>query len=111
MPKHRRKGDSIVDTAPNEPIPGKCAVCGLSDARALMSVELPGGERATLCGSHALMHRRAGAMAKTIHELQDSLAERRDGDRRGGPGEVDELAEALSAAFTRDRRGADRRLS
>lgn len=110
MPKHRAaKGvDSIMDAAP---IAGKCAVCGLSDARALVLVDLPGGERAALCGSHALMNRRAGAMAKTVHELRASLAERRDTDRRGGPGEVDELAEALTAAFTRERRGADRRLS
>ncbi|MBS2017345.1 MAG: hypothetical protein JST00_30960 [Deltaproteobacteria bacterium] len=109
MPKHRgaKRVDPIVEAAP---VSGHCAVCGLSDARALVLVELAGGERATLCGSHSLMHRRAGAMARTIHELQRSLADRRETDRRG-TGEVDELAEALTAAFTRERRGADRRLS
>jgi len=109
MPKPRAaKMSSIVEKAP---ISGKCAVCGLSDARALVLVDLSGGERATLCGSHELMNRRAGAMAKSIHELQEALGDRRDMDRRGGPGEVDELAEALTAAFTRNRRGADRRAS
>lgn len=112
MAKHRaakvQSQPAIVEKAP---ISGQCAVCGLADARALVLVELAGGERATLCGSHELMNRRAGKMARTIHELQDALGDRRDTDRRGGPGEVDELAEALTAAFTRNRRGADRRAS
>ncbi len=92
-------------------VKGRCAVCGITDSRALVTVDLPGGTRAILCGTHELMHRRAGAMARTLHELQISLADRRESDRRGGPGEIDELAEQLTAAFTRERRGTDRRLS
>ena len=88
---------------------GPCAVCGMSDARALVAVSLSGGERATLCGSHELMHRRGGSKAATIAELRATFANRRGSERRGGPGEVDELAEALTAAFTRDRRAASRR--
>ena len=85
-----------------------CAVCGLRDARALVSVVLVGGTRATMCGTHELMHRRAGGKAKSTAELRSSLAERRGTDRRGH-GEVDELAARLAAAFTNERRASERR--
>jgi len=90
---------------------GGCAVCGLSDARALVSVDLAESGRVALCGSHELMHRRGGATARTVAELRNAFGERRETERRGGRGEVDELAEALTAAFTNDRRAADRRAS
>lgn len=91
--------------------PAACAVCGISDARALLAVELPGGSKVTLCGSHELMHRRAGAAARSIAELRGAFGDRRETNRRGGKGEIDELAERLTAAFTSDRRGRDRRAS
>lgn len=91
--------------------PAACAVCGMSDARALVGVDLPGGSKVTLCGSHELMHRRAGAAARSIAELRGAFSDRRETDRRGGRGEIDELAERLTAAFTSDRRGRDRRAS
>jgi hypothetical protein len=90
---------------------GPCAVCGMSDARALVAVELTGGVRATLCGSHDLMHRRAGAPADSVAALRTLFGDRRATERRGGKGEVDALAEALSAAFCRDRRSSARRAS
>ena len=87
-----------------------CAVCGARDARLLVMVELPGGAAATLCGSHALMHSRMERPCRTVAELRTALAERRSSDRRA-QGEGDELAERLTAAFTRDRRAAERRAS
>jgi hypothetical protein len=89
---------------------GDCIVCGASDARALVRVELPGGASAILCGSHALMRDRGWSSCRTVEELRVALKDRRLSDRRA-LGEGDELAERLSAAFTRDRRGGDRRLS
>jgi len=83
----------------------------MSDARGLVGVDLTGGEKATLCGSHDLMHRRAGAPAATVADLRALFGDRRAAERRGGKGEVDELAEALSAAFCRDRRSSARRAS
>jgi hypothetical protein len=88
-----------------------CAICGLGDARALVAVGLAGGVRTTLCGSHDLMHRRAGGAAASVTELRGMFADKRSNERRGGKGEVDELAEALSAAFCRDRRSSARRAS
>lgn len=87
-----------------------CTVCGLRDARALVTVELAGGLQVSLCGSHELMHRRAGAAARSVSELRAAFGERRETHRRAR-GEVDELAERLSAAFTAERRTADRRAS
>lgn len=84
-----------------------CVVCGASDQRMLTTMELSGGAGVTLCGSHALLYRRAGACASTIAELRDSLSERREVSRRQPAG--DELGERLIAAFSRDRRGAERR--
>jgi hypothetical protein len=83
-------------------------VCGMRDARALLSVALTGGARVTLCGTHELMHRREGAKATTSAELRAMYGERR-GTQRRATGEVDELAERLSAAFTRERRTTERR--
>lgn len=87
-----------------------CAVCGARDARLLVMVELPGGAAATLCGSHALMHSRLPKPCASVAELRAALADRRSSDRRAC-GEGDELAERLTAAFTRDRRGSERRAS
>jgi hypothetical protein len=86
----------------------KCAVCDIRDARALVEVALASGTRVTLCGSHELMHRRSKTKAKTAADLRAAFGERRDRERRG-KGEVDELAARLSAAFGRERRGAERR--
>jgi hypothetical protein len=90
---------------------GPCAVCGMSDARGLVEVDLTNTPSVTLCGSHELMHRRSGWAAKTVSELLAAFGNRRGTERRGGPGETDELAEKLSAAFLRDRRASSRRAS
>ncbi len=90
------------------PGPGECVVCGVGDARMLVMLELASGQAATLCGSHALMHSRCGEVARTVAELRESLGERRNHARRA-EGEGDELAERLTAAFTRDRRRNERR--
>ncbi|MDB4940795.1 MAG: hypothetical protein JWP97_329 [Labilithrix sp.] len=89
---------------------GSCAVCGSSDARALLTTSLGSGEAVTLCGNHDLMHRRAAAPAKTAAELRAMFSDRRDVDRRGGPSD-DALADALNAAFVHDRRVSPRRAS
>lgn len=106
QPSDRRKRSSKAsDGLPR----GACVVCGLSDARQLATIALKGGETAVLCGSHALHHGRTGASARSVAELKTSLGERRSTSRRG-TGEVDELAERLTAAFTRERRTAERRM-
>jgi hypothetical protein len=84
-----------------------CAVCGERDARALVEVVLRGGVRATLCGSHALMHRRAVVQAASVAELRSHLRDRRG--RRDRREINDELGNALEAAFSGDRRGGERR--
>jgi hypothetical protein len=84
-----------------------CCVCGEDDGRALVEVALLGGPRTTLCGSHALMHRRSKTQAQTVAELRRILGERRRRRDRRDVG--DELGEALSSAFNECRRGADRR--
>ena len=86
-------------------------VCGMADARGLVDVDLANEPAVTLCGSHELMHRRSGWMARTVSELRATFGNRRSNERRGGPGEVDELAERLQAAFTRERRNTSRRAS
>jgi hypothetical protein len=86
-----------------------CCVCGASDARTLEEVVLVGGSPATLCGSHSLMHRRSPAQARTTAQLRQLLGERRGRSERRSIG--DELGDALSAAFSGDRRVADRRLA
>lgn len=84
-----------------------CCVCGESDARALVDVKLVGGLWTTLCGSHALMHRRARMQARDVTELREILRDRRGARerRRGG----DELGAALVAAFNGERRRGGRR--
>jgi hypothetical protein len=86
-----------------------CCVCGECDGRALVDVVLLGGAHVTLCGSHALMHRRAMTQARTGTQLRELLGDRRNRSERRTEG--DELGAALSAAFSGDRRVADRRLS
>jgi hypothetical protein len=83
-----------------------CCVCGNSDARALADVELEGA-RTVLCGSHALMYQRSSTTSRSESELRALLRERRD--RRDRRQDGDELGAALTAAFSNDRRGADRR--
>ena len=83
----------------------------MSDARGLVEVELANEPCISLCGTHELMHRRSGWKAATVAELRAAFGNRRGTDRRGGPGEIDELAEKLTAAFTRDRRSTARRAS
>ncbi|HVH41724.1 MAG TPA: hypothetical protein VM925_05255 [Labilithrix sp.] len=103
-------GASNMESVPKSASPNcaACAVCGTTDARLLVMVELRGGAAVTLCGSHALMHSRTNAQCRTVSELRAALAERRSTDRRA-QGEGDELAERLAAAFTRERRSTDRR--
>jgi hypothetical protein len=84
-----------------------CCVCDIGDERALVNVELAGGGHVTLCGSHALMHRRADVRPASESELRALLRDRRDRPDRREDG--DELGEALAAAFGRERRAADRR--
>lgn len=104
-----------VETRPIEALPAlttsaPCCVCGLKDARALLDVELAGGARVVLCGSHDLVHKRLGATATSVFELRAMLADRRRDDRRGhGTEEIDELAASLASAFGRERRSAERR--
>jgi hypothetical protein len=88
-----------------------CAVCGLSDARALTTTPLASGALAVVCGSHALAHGRADRIAESLDDLARMFGERRVRLRRAAyPGEVDELARALSAGFSPDRRRVGRRL-
>src|SRR4051812_20514466 len=91
-------GTSLKSTREAHP---PCAVCGMADARGLLQLDLPGQAAVTLCGSHELMYRRAGSTAETVSELRLAFDNRRSAERRGGPGELDELAERLTAAFTR----------
>jgi hypothetical protein len=88
--------------------PSSCSVCGSADARALVDVDLDGGARAILCGSHALMFRRSRARVRTEAELRQLFQDRRAGSERRTDG--DELGLALTLAFSGDRRdGGDRR--
>jgi hypothetical protein len=85
----------------------RCCVCGVTDARALVDAPLGDGTRATLCGTHALMHGRSAAKAKSEAELYSLLRDRRS--RRERRDEGDALGSALVAAFQAERRAADRR--
>ncbi len=85
-----------------------CTICGTRDARALLEVELGEGLHVVLCGSHELMWRRAGKIARTVGELRATLGERRSMIRRAA-GDGDELAERLSQAFAPHRRVRERR--
>jgi hypothetical protein len=90
-----------------QPAGSSCCVCGATDARTLLEVTLRGGARATLCGSHALMHRRSPVQATCEADLRRLLRDRRG--RRDRREDADELGAALNAAFNGDKRGPDRR--
>lgn len=82
----------------------------MRDARALVAVELAGGVQVSLCANHELMYLRSDTRAATVEELRAAFTDRRSVDRRAARGEVDELAANLTAAFTTERRVADRRV-
>ncbi len=82
---------------------GSCCVCASRDARSLVDVQLVSGVRATLCGSHAVMHARSGAKSLTVAELRERLHDRRARRDRREVG--DELGTALAVAFRDERRG------
>lgn len=84
-----------------------CCVCGASDARALVEVGLVGGARATLCGSHALMHRRSSMDARSEADLKVRLSDRRRRSERRTEG--DALGQSLSEAFSGDKRAGGQR--
>jgi hypothetical protein len=86
----------------------ECCVCGASDKRSLVEVVLVGGARATLCGTHALMHRRATVQGRTPAELRELLRDKRARTERRDD-EGDALGSALAAAFAGERRSGDRR--
>lgn len=85
-----------------------CVVCGMSDARALVTGRLVGGEAVALCGNHDLMMRRSDRGFGSVAELKDFFADRRSMDRRA-IGVADELAANLASAFVHERRVGDRR--
>jgi hypothetical protein len=85
----------------------RCCVCETTDERTLVEVELDGGGRATLCGSHAIMHGRSKQGACSAADLRDLLRDRRARSERRHEG--DELGTALTIAFNSNRRAADRR--
>lgn len=75
-----------------------------------------GRDDVTLCGSHALMHRRSRAQAVSAEALPEVLGERRRrhdrrGDRDRRLGEIDALGQELTAAFAGERRGRGERRS
>lgn len=105
-PKSRRQRKAFALPVAHHP----CCVCGTRDLRALCDVVLASGETVSLCGTHEMMARRDGRAFRSGAELAAAFRERRGTDRRG-TGEVDELAERLTAAFARDRRAAERRAS
>ncbi len=90
------------------PIVGSCVVCKTTDARALSTTRLVKGEVVIVCGTHELIHRRAGGRASTITELRTLVSDRRDPSERRASG--DELADALTTAFgAGERRRTERR--
>jgi hypothetical protein len=87
-----------------------CAVCGLSDARALVKAQLEGGARIVLCATHALLHQKVGALAKSAPELKARIGERRHRAERRDSFPCDELGAQLTAGFAGERRtGSQRR--
>jgi hypothetical protein len=84
-----------------------CCVCGARDARGLIDVVLLGGAHVTLCGSHAMMHRRSPGRARSEADLRELLRDRRGRRERRELG--DELGAALTQAFRDERRERDRR--
>ena len=87
----------------------KCIVCGQTDARALCSIELA-REAVVVCGTHALIHRRAVPKAESARELRAIVRDRRETRRRMPiPDELGaKLIEAFSAPSER-RASGDRR--
>ncbi len=85
-----------------------CVVCGERDERALSTVKLGEGARVVVCGSHDLIYRRSGQVARDADELRAIVRDRRERLPRRDDG--DELGAPLSAAFAPNRRAAgDRR--
>jgi hypothetical protein len=89
-------------------IPVECCVCGANDKRSLVELTLAGGKRVTLCGSHALMHRRSTVQARSPEELRQLLRDKRARPERRDD-EGDALGAALAAAFAGARREVHRR--
>lgn len=85
-----------------------CSVCGERDERALSTLKLADGGRVAVCGSHDLIYRRSGQVARSLDELRAIVRDRRERAARRDDG--DELGAQLMAAFSPDRRAAgDRR--
>ena len=85
-----------------------CVVCGERDERALSTVKLGDGARVVVCGSHDLVYRRSGQVARGVDELRAIARDRRQRSLRRDVG--DELGAQLTAAFAPDRRASgDRR--
>jgi hypothetical protein len=59
-----------------------CLVCGMRDVRALTTTALATGGSAVVCGTHELMHRRAGNVARDENHLRAIVAERRKSTER-----------------------------
>jgi hypothetical protein len=87
----------------------RCSICSWSDSRGLTKVRLADGTEVTVCGSHELMHRRAGTTYATLGEMRVQLTERRRARERRDSFMVDELAVNLVQSFSSERRAADRR--
>lgn len=85
-----------------------CVVCGERDERSLTTLKLADAARVVVCGSHDLVYRRSGTVARDVAELRAIARDRRERTHRRDEG--DELGSQLSAAFAPDRRAAgDRR--
>jgi hypothetical protein len=98
-----RLGVKIVNDA------SRCAVCGLCDVRGLLTLRLTGGAQVTVCGTHDLMHRRIGGVARTLQELCAKMTERREPSERRDSLPGDDLGNELTAAFAGERRGERQR--
>ncbi len=92
------------------PSPVACAVCGLSDARALVKTSLASGDKVIVCANHALVHERAGGKARSVAALAALSREKRKKSERRESFPKDELGALLTAGFAGERRaGYDRR--
>src|SRR4029453_10821401 len=94
MRKQRGRATTSNDPAAT-PANGPWAICGMSDARGLVGIDLANEASVSLCGSHELMHRRSGCTARTVAELRIAFGNRRAMERRGGPGGSDEVGGKL----------------
>ncbi len=89
------------------PIFEACVVCGERDERALSTLKLGDGGRVAVCGSHDLIYRRSGQIARSVEELRAITRDRRERSRRDAG---DELGAQLTEAFSPSRRASgDRR--